>query len=449
MATSKCTACSHGSTWHENSTGACKLPICNCARYSQDNNAKPVLDMVTCAMCGTKYVRGIEHKCPQVTVLPSTSGLTVATHSNIIQTTRADKALMPEKRHETQITDLLRVAAVKAIAQVQAGVWQQSDLLRVAEVGAARGCERCREFTVGQYSKFGLSSHLTPTHVAEAFALTLTPEMRDNAYSEILEMLAKGETSHQEQANDWVRGWRQFKLLYDTGGLTLNDGLIVPQTVFPRPWLAGAQGGRWISGDYQAHCSGKIGGRRRSGDWDYLTGDAARQQCLEHYSQSGRSVNQHTLEVTDFDPCSCGVYAVTNRHGVYGGNSATSVGIVDWAGTVKAITVAYGTIQVGADGESWRATDGMLERLIFYPQVMINGESFPKPVSTEMPYVKASVEIQYRQLAEDLAEYYQCPVTFASAVVRDPKGEVINDIEEWTVNPKPSVNWNLPISGGS
>lgn len=358
---------------------------------------------------------------------------------------QGNTAILPVVRHDDMMMSAIKKASTHAIAQIQTGTWSKADMAKLGEIGKLRGCGTCESYTRWQSNRLD-STHLTPQHVAWIFGVNLT-DIREDAYAQIIELLDTGATA---EPMSQLIGWRQYDLQMSKGGLRTRDGSWVPEFGTDRPFLSGAQGNYWVSGKYAALCAKglnpdaprwrrevenarialdpynemlirQMGHTIPEAESAHYYMEAAKAQCREHYGQSvGTRVDATTLAITRAtDECTCGAYAVSDRARIMGEDGDTQAGTSfgyserKRLSTVKAVVWGYGLCHVGADGKSWRATNAMVDSLIFYPEVKINNMAAPT-ASVSDAWARYAKRVDFEALALDLAVYYDCPVTFAS-----------------------------------
>lgn len=399
-----CETCAHNKSWHKQK--GCGYPSCVCTAWVENGLAQAVTSsgFVTVKPRASRAAPYVSEEQMRRDFIAARSGTVV-------------EAILPESRHDAGLVEATMNAASRTIARLQTGTYDLDPSLpiRVAQIGQHKNCTICQAIASEPKRLEYYRQHLTPYHVAELFGFRLD-EVRESAADYMEKYIDSGDVA---EVLEQIQGYRDFNLSYGSYSNLFQPQAIgmmpIQDTTTPRFWLSGAQGAPWEFGRYAAECQ------------NTLPGETGRDACLRHYNlkNSGTKVNRHSLMVTrgqgDGDGCSCGVYAYTRRENADGYVSAGK-----GQGALAAV-VAFGEFDMGADNASWRASDAAIAQLTLTPFTRINKVAAPVSKVDEVWRKWARVEVEWQNIATELARTYNTAVAF--------KLTPSTDNPEWSAEP--------------
>lgn len=287
--------------------------------------------------------------------------------------------------------------AAQVFAEYRMNGLSTSHVESLCKLGEKQGCVKCRqllEYKTGQarwFSGFtgsrfwvGWLEHLTLAHVARSFQVA-GDQLYNRSKELILEKLGKPEdfTGDLQKASQ-LSGWRTWKCEWDVRGKYFK---LVPP----------------VSGHYEPVVTDTLEARH-NGDRDL---------ALEHLKARATSwtLNERTLEVDrSRNNCTCGLYCWTTYELFCTENYR------DFA-NISGNVIPFGTIQLGQDGKSLRASDMLITRMeVYFGKLSINGYGLPVKSSMMagtwtdfLPQVDV-VRESYNNVCKRLAEQFDLQV---------------------------------------
>ena len=401
----KVCSCNHGISWH--ALGGkrrlhCKSPACTCDLFDGVSGLTAVSPSVQNSL-----------KPSQAMFVPNTAP------ANPV---RAFTFTASDGVSESVVSSFMLDMAAKALAQQRLNKLSEDGVLSLANLGPnwCRDCvnlvERKRkasELSFMSYSVRGstewvrFNGHLTPKHVAEMFGV---PEnmLHSAALAYIRQHVNDSDQADVDDELGVIVGWRTWMLEYKVGKFRL---------------VAPHAGVLSLGVEYR-----KI----------QATHYGDRELALQHLAAAKESVtvNENTLYVSVTRPtCTCGLYCYCNFEDF----KATSY--LNYAG-ITANVIPFGTVQMGADQRTLRASDFLINRLIvYYGTTNVNGtHCTPYENMCGLPHFEPWVQwvgewvdpalVVYKAMCQQLADQFEVSVDLVVMGKENPENfEAIGQFE--------------------
>lgn len=321
-------SCGHAMSWHKARAGVrygCGYPSCACSlygvsqgdgTYAAQQPAIPAFKPDTKAAAPARAFMQANQDSGTATFMLDLAAQTLA------------QARLNKLSVDGYVSLARMAAGTCRICRALRTEAEQVEALAYTISGAPRKIHQGNPFLVN----FMRDYHLTVEHTAEIFQCP-ADILRSAAHRYIDEHMAEGDAAARDDELGLVVGWRNWNLQWDS---QQDKFALVPPH--------GNSSEKAYSYKIQA------------------THHGDRAMALEHLANRRRDtrVDPRTLQVTvERDTCTCGLYAYTSWE-LFCAN-----GYQDNTG-VSGNTFPFGTINMGADGESFRASDMMLNRLVVY-----------------------------------------------------------------------------------